>query len=296
MLTVAKLGAPIAPFFMDRLYLDLNLVTGKESFESVHLSNFPVCDNNLIDLELERKMEAAQTISSLVLSLRAKQKIKVRQPLQKIMIPTSNVSEKEAILAVSDLIKSEVNVKEIQVLGDASDILVKQIKPNFKVLGPRFGSDMKAIAQKIQNFDSNDIKNIEEKGKLDVEIHGKIIILELSDVEITSRDIEGWLVASSGRLTVALDVTLTEELKQEGIARELVNRIQNLRKESGFELTDRIAVQFQKDEHIINAINNNLEYLKTETLTDELEILDDLKNGMEIAFDDVNTKLIIQKI
>ena len=296
MLTVAKLGAPIAPFFMDRLYLDLNLVTGKESFESVHLSNFPVCDNNLIDLELERKMEAAQTISSLVLSLRAKQKIKVRQPLQKIMIPTSNVSEKEAILAVSDLIKSEVNVKEIQVLGDASDILVKQIKPNFKVLGPRFGSDMKAIAQKIQNFDSNDIKNIEEKGKLDVEIHGKIIILELSDVEITSRDIEGWLVASSGRLTVALDVTLTEDLKQEGIARELVNRIQNLRKESGFELTDRIAVQFQKDEHIINAINNNLEYLKTETLTDELEILDDLKNGMEIAFDDVNTKLIIQKI
>lgn len=296
MLTVAKLGAPIAPFFMDRLYLDLNLVTGKESFESVHLSNFPVCDNNLIDLVLERKMEAAQTISSLVLSLRAKQKIKVRQPLQKIMIPTSNVSEKEAILAVSDLIKSEVNVKEIQVLGDASDILVKQIKPNFKVLGPRFGSDMKAIAQKIQNFDSNDIKNIEEKGKLDVEIHGKIIILELSDVEITSRDIEGWLVASSGRLTVALDVTLTEDLKQEGIARELVNRIQNLRKESGFELTDRIAVQFQKDEHIINAINNNLEYLKTETLTDELEILDDLKNGMEIAFDDVNTKLIIQKI
>ena len=296
MLTVAKLGAPIAPFFMDRLYLDLNLVTGKESFESVHLSNFPVCDNNLIDLELERKMEAAQTISSLVLSLRAKQKIKVRQPLQKIMIPTSNVSEKEAILAVSDLIKSEVNVKEIQVLGDASDILVKQIKPNFKVLGPRFGSDMKAIAQKIQNFDSSDIKNIEEKGKLDVEIHGKIIILELSDVEITSRDIEGWLVASSGRLTVALDVTLTEDLKQEGIARELVNRIQNLRKESGFELTDRIAVQFQKDEHIINAINNNLEYLKTETLTDELEILDDLKNGMEIAFDDVNTKLIIQKI
>ena len=296
MLTVAKLGAPIAPFFMDRLYLDLNSVTGKESFESVHLSNFPVCDNNLIDLELERKMEAAQTISSLVLSLRAKQKIKVRQPLQKIMIPTSNVSEKEAILAVSDLIKSEVNVKEVQVLGDASDILVKQIKPNFKVLGPRFGSDMKAIAQKIQNFDSNDIKNIEEKGKLDVEIHGKIIILELSDVEITSRDIEGWLVASSGRLTVALDVTLTEDLKQEGIARELVNRIQNLRKESGFELTDRIAVQFQKDEHIINAINNNLEYLKTETLTDELEILDDLKNGMEIAFDDVNTKLIIQKI
>ena len=296
MLTIAKLGAPIAPFFMDRLYLDLNSVTDKEAYESVHLSNFPKWDNSLIDLELEHKMEAAQTISSLVLSLRAKQKIKVRQPLQKIMIPTSNVAEKEAIHAVSDLIKSEVNVKEVQVLGDASDILVKQIKPNFKVLGPRFGRDMKAIAQKIQNFDSNDIRNIEENGNLNVDIHGKIINLELSDVEITSRDIEGWLVASSGKLTVALDVTLTDDLKQEGIARELVNRIQNLRKDSGFELTDRIAVQFQKDKHIINAINNNLEYLKTETLTDKLEILDDLKSGMEITFDDVNTKLIIQKI
>ena len=296
MLTIAKLGAPIAPFFMDRLYLDLNSVTDKEAYESVHLSNFPKWDNSLIDLELEHKMEAAQTISSLVLSLRAKQKIKVRQPLQKIMIPTSNVAEKEAIHAVSDLIKSEVNVKEVQVLGDASGILVKQIKPNFKVLGPRFGRDMKAIAQKIQNFDSNDIRNIEENGNLNVDIHGKIINLELSDVEITSRDIEGWLVASSGKLTVALDVTLTDDLKQEGIARELVNRIQNLRKDSGFELTDRIAVQFQKDKHIINAINNNLEYLKTETLTDKLEILDDLKSGMEITFDDVNTKLIIQKI
>ncbi|MCB0463669.1 MAG: isoleucine--tRNA ligase [Flavobacteriaceae bacterium] len=296
MVTIAKLGAPIAPFFMEKLYLDLNSVTKKETFESVHLAEFPKYDASFVDKSLERKMEAAQTISSLVLSLRAKEKIKVRQPLQKIMIPIHNESQKQEILAVADLIKSEVNVKEIEVLEDASDILVKQIKPNFKVLGPRFGKDMKAVAQTVNNFTAEDIKKFEQNGILDVVINGKNITLEKSDVEITSQDIEGWLVASSGALTVALDVTLTDDLKKEGIARELVNRIQNLRKDSGFELTDRIAVHFQKDEQIINAINKNLEYIKTETLTDELEILDDLNNGIEIAFDDVNTKLFIQKI
>ena len=296
MVTIAKLGAPIAPFFMDKLYLDLNSVTKKEAFESVHLAEFPKFNASFVDKSLESKMEAAQTISSLVLSLRAKEKIKVRQPLQKIMIPIDSKAQKEEILAVADLIKSEVNVKEVEVLEDASDILVKQIKPNFKVLGPRFGKDMKAVAQMVNNFTAEDIKNIEQNGILDLEINGKIITLEKSDVEITSQDIEGWLVASSGSLTVALDVTLTEDLKKEGIARELVNRIQNLRKDSGFELTDRIAVQFQKDEQIINAINKNLEYIKTETLTDELEILESLNNGIEIAFDDVNTKLFIQKI
>jgi isoleucyl-tRNA synthetase len=296
MVTIAKLGAPIAPFFMDKLYLDLNSVTKKENFESVHLAEFPKFDESFVDKSLERKMEAAQTISSLVLSLRAKEKIKVRQPLQKIMVPISSETQKNEILAVANLIKSEVNVKEIEVLEDASDILVKQIKPNFKVLGPRFGKDMKAVAQVVNNFTADDIKNIEQNGIFDVEINGKIVTLEKSDVEITSQDIEGWLVASSGVLTVALDVTLTDDLKKEGIARELVNRIQNLRKDSGFELTDRIAVHFKKDEQIINAINKNLEYIKTETLTDELEILDDLNNGIDIAFDDVNTKLFIQKI
>lgn len=294
--TIAKLGAPIAPFFMDRLYLDLNSVSKKDAFESVHLADFPKFDASYVDKSLERKMESAQTISSLVLSLRAKEKIKVRQPLQKIMIPIDTAEQKAEILAVQDLIKSEVNVKSVEVLEDASDILVKQIKPNFKVLGPRFGQDMKAVSQLINGFQAEDIKKIEQNGSLDVEVNGKSIILELSDVEITSKDIEGWLVASSGALTVALDVTLTEDLKKEGIARELVNRIQNLRKDSGFELTDRIAVQLQKDEHIINAVHTNLEYIKTETLTEELEILDDLNNGIEIAFDDVSTKLYIKKI
>jgi isoleucyl-tRNA synthetase len=296
MITVAKLGAPIAPFFMDKLYLDLNSVTKKEMFESVHLANFPVFDASFVDKSLERKMEAAQTISSLVLSLRAKEKIKVRQPLQRIMIPMDSETQKQEILAVADLIKHEVNVKSIEVLEDATDILIKQIKPNFKVLGPRFGQDMKAIAQVIGNFKAEDIKKFEQSGILDVEVNGKSITLELSDVEITSQDIEGWLVASYGSLTVALDVTLTDDLRKEGIARELVNRIQNLRKDSGYELTDRIVVQFQKDEQIINAISKNLEYIKSETLTDELQILENLNDGIEIAFDDVNTKLFIQKI
>lgn len=295
MIAIAKLGAPIAPFYMDKLYLDLNSVTKKESFESVHLSDFPVADTALIDKDLERKMEAAQTISSLVLSLRAKEMIKVRQPLQKIMIPVFNESQKDEIMAVADLIKSEVNVKQIEVLEDASDILVKQIKPNFKVLGPRFGQDMKAVAQAIGGFTAEDIKEIEQNGTFDMEVNGKSITLELSDVEITSQDIEGWLVATSGALTVALDVTITDELRNEGIARELVNRIQNLRKDSGYELTDRIVVHFQKEEHIINAINNNLDYIKTETLTEELKILEHLNDGIEIAFEDVNTKLFIKK-
>lgn len=295
MVTIAKLGAPIAPFFMDRLYLDLNAVTQKEAFESVHLAHFPKYDASFVDKSLERKMEAAQTISSLVLSLRAKEKIKVRQPLQKIMIPISSAQQKEEILAVSNLIKHEVNVKEIELLEDASDILVKQIKPNFKVLGPRFGKDMKAIAGKVMNFTSEDINKIEQNGSFDVEINGKNITLERDDVEITSQDIEGWLVANEGSLTVALDVTISDELRKEGIARELVNRIQNLRKDSGFEVTDRIDVKLQRDEQVKQAVDSNIEYIKTETLTEELEIIDQINNGIEIAFDDVNTKLFITK-
>jgi len=295
MLTIAKLGAPIAPFFMDRLYKDLTQTTQQETFESVHLAKFPQVNEVYIDKSLERKMENAQTISSLVLSLRAKEKIKVRQPLQKIMIPIDNSSQKEEILAISDLIKHEVNVKEIELLEDASDILVKQIKPNFKTLGPRFGKDMKLIASEIRNFNSEDIKNIEQKGTLDVDCNGKIITLELGDVEISSQDIEGWLVANEGALTVALDVTINEDLRKEGIARELVNRIQNLRKDSGFDVTDRIDVTLQSDDQIVSAISTNIEYIKTETLTEELQIIDNINNGIEIEFDNIKTKLFIQK-
>ncbi len=296
MLNIAKLSAPIAPFFMEQLYLDLNSVTQKESFESVHLSNFPLCNNSQVDKNLERKMENAQEITSLVLSLRAKEKIKVRQPLQKIMIPVSNETQRSEIQAVSDLIKSEVNIKEIQVLEDASDILIKQIKPNFKVLGPRFGRHMKAVSQAINNFGSADIKKFEQNQAFDIEINGEIITLQLSDVEITSKDIEGWLVATSGPLTVALDITITDDLKEEGTARELVNRIQNLRKDSGLELTDRIVVSLLSNKHIVNAVNSNIDYIKTETLSDEVCILNDLDKGIDVEFDEINTKLFIEKI
>jgi isoleucyl-tRNA synthetase len=293
--TIAKLGAPIAPFFMDKLYKDLNKATNKEAFESIHLADFPKYDASYVDKVLERKMENAQTISSLVLSLRAKEKIKVRQPLQKIMIPIDSKEQKDEITAVSDLIKHEVNVKEVELLEDASDILVKNIKPNFKVLGPRFGKDMKLIANAVAAFSSEDIKKIEQSGSLDVEINGKNVTLCLEDVEITSQDIEGWLVANEGALTVALDVSITDDLRNEGIARELVNRIQNLRKDSGFEVTDRIDVLLQTDNNIVNAVKTNMDYIKAETLTDELEIKEELKNGIKIAFDDVNTRLFIKK-
>ncbi|MDB9781698.1 isoleucine--tRNA ligase [Winogradskyella sp.] len=293
--TIAKLGAPIAPFFMDRLYLDLNAVTKKETFESVHLAEFPKVDTSVIDKVLERKMESAQTICSLVLSLRAKEKIKVRQPLQKIMIPVDNQQQKEEIEAVADLIKHEVNIKEIELLQDASDILVKQIKPNFKTLGPKFGKDMKLIANVVREFSAVDIKNIEQNGNIDVEINGKNITLGVEDVEITSQDIEGWLVANEGALTVALDVTINDELRKEGIARELVNRIQNLRKDSGFEVTDRIDVQLQSNPQIAEAVASNEAYIKSETLTEDLKIMDTVNNGIEIVFDEVNTKLFIKK-
>lgn len=296
MVTIAKLGAPIAPFFMDRLYLDLNAVTQKEKFESIHLSQFPTFDVSYVDKALERKMENAQTISSLVLSLRAKEKIKVRQPLQKIMIPVENTQQKEEILAVSTLIQHEVNIKEIELLEDASDILVKQIKPNFKTLGPKFGKDMKLIANAIRNFTKEDIATVEKEGKIPVEIDGKIINLELADVEISSKDIEGWLVANEGSITVALDVTITEDLRKEGVARELINRIQNTRKDSGLEVTDRIKLTVLRFEGLEESINNNKAYIMSETLTSELVFVNQLTDGTEIEFDTIKSKILINKM
>ena len=296
MLTVAKLGSPVAPFFMDRLYKDLIKATGKESFESVHIAEFPKYNADLVDKSLERKMENAQTISSLVLSLRAKEKIKVRQPLQKIMIPVLDATQKEEILAVADLIKSEVNVKEIELLDDASGILVKQIKPNFKALGPKFGKDMKLIANKIQGFTQDDIIKIEKEGEISVEINDKLITLGTADVEISSKDIEGWLVANAEGLTVALDVTINDELRKEGVARELVNRIQNARKDTGLEVTDKIKLTILQADDLRESVLANENYIKAETLTNELVFVDDLKNGTEIEFDAIKSRMLIEKI
>ena len=295
LLTTAKLMAPIAPFFAEQLYKDLDKVTQKEGVESVHLALFPEHQAAMVNKELEQKMEIAQKISSLVLSIRQKEKIKVRQPLSKVMIPVLNATQRSTILAVSDLIKSEVNVKEIELLDDASGILVKNIKPNFKVLGPKYGKEMKAISNAIQGLDQGDIQKIEQEGEISLQLENKSIKLQLSDVEITSQDIEGWLVASAGPLTVALDITIDEALKDEGIARELVNRIQNLRKESGLEVTDKIELKILKDGNVEKAIARNEAYLKSETLTAILNLEEHLEEGTEVTFDDVQTKLFIQK-
>jgi isoleucyl-tRNA synthetase len=295
LLNVAKLSAPIAPFFMDKLYRDLTQTTHSENFDSVHLAKFPEFVEKYVDKSLESKMLKAQTVSSLVLSLRKKEMIKVRQPLQKVMIPILDASQKAEIEAVSDLIKAEVNVKEILLLDDASGVLVKQIKPNFKALGPRFGKDMGLIAKEIQNFTSEKIDEIERQGQLSINIGEKSINLTLEDVEISSQDIPGWLVASANGITVALDITITEDLRKEGIARELVNRIQNIRKDSGLEVTDKIKVQLQNNGILEDAIMSNEDYIKSETLTESLVFVDEIINGTEIEFDDIKTTILISK-
>ena len=295
LVTVAKLSAPIAPFFMDKLYRDLTQATGSESFESVHLAKFPVSVENFVDKSLESKMLKAQTVSSLVLSLRKKEMIKVRQPLQKVMIPVLDDNQRAEIEAVSDLIMAEVNVKEIELLDDASGVLVKQIKPNFKTLGPRFGKDMGLISKEIQNFSQEQIAKLERDSELVIDIAGKSITLSLDDVEISSQDIEGWLVANSNGITVALDITISEELRKEGIARELVNRIQNIRKDSGFEVTDKIIVKMEKNPQLEEAVLANSAYIKSETLTETLIFEEKIENGIEIEFDDIKTRILISK-
>ncbi|EAP87587.1 isoleucine--tRNA ligase [Croceibacter atlanticus] len=295
LLTVSKLGAPVSPFFMDKLYRDLIMASNKEPFESVHLAEFPIADETVIDKSLESKMKKAQIVSSLVLSLRRKEQIRVRQPLQRIMIPVLNDQQRSEILAVADLIKTEVNVKTIELLDDASDILVKQIKPNFKVLGPRFGKDMRFVASAISEMNAKEITKIEQEGEISIDVNGNLTKLTLEDVEITSQDIEGWLVANNSGITVALDVTISEDLRKEGIAREFVNRIQNLRKDSGYEVSDTIAIKIQKDGKIETAVTDNMEYIKNETLATSLDLVEELDNGTVVEFDDVTTKLFIDK-
>ncbi len=295
LLTISKLGAPIAPFYMDKLYRDLTQATKSENFDSVHLAEFPKYVENFVDKSLESKMQKAQTISSLVLSLRKKEMIKVRQPLQKVMIPVLDKNQRAEIEAISDLVKAEVNVKEIEILDDASGILVKQIKPNFKTLGPRFGKDMGLISKQIQALTPEQINQLDTLGMLNIEISGNTITLSQADVEISSQDIEGWLVANANGITVALDITISPELKEEGIARELVNRIQNIRKDSGFEVTDKIKVHLQKNAELEKAVTANATYIKSETLTEMLVFEDAIQNGIDIEFDDIKTRILITK-
>jgi isoleucyl-tRNA synthetase len=288
--------APIAPFYADRLYQDLDRTTSKENISSVHLAYFPKVDLGAIDKNLELKMQRAQRIVSLVLSIRKKEKIKVRQPLQRVLIPVMEPKERKEVEAVSDLIAAEVNVKEVEILDDASSILVKEIKPNFKTLGPRFGKDMRFVAQAIADFDTNQIAMIEKTGSIEININGKNTILDTSEVVIRSKDIAGWTVASEQGVTVALDMTLTESLTLEGIARELVNRIQNLRKDKGFDVTDRIDVKIQHNDALEKAILANEAYIKVEILANNIDIINDLTSSDALAFDDIQTQVRITKI
>ncbi|RKS96855.1 isoleucine--tRNA ligase [Chryseobacterium defluvii] len=290
---VAKLSAPIAPFFMDQLYQDLNKVTGKEKCESVHLTDFPVADESLIDQDLVEKTHLAQNITSMVFSLRKKENVKVRQPLQKVLVPVLDSKTEEQILAVAELIKQEVNVKELQLINaeEASHLIVKQIKPNFKALGPKLGKDMKVVGNEIAGFSAEQITTLEKEGKIDIQGYE----ITLDDVEISTKDIPGWTVTSDGKTTVALDLTLTEELKSEGIAREFINRIQNLRKDKDFDLTDRIRISIEENSPFLEDIRKNEEYISSEVLSNKIEVVSSLLNFNEIEIDNVNFKINIEK-
>ncbi|MFO7979048.1 MAG: isoleucine--tRNA ligase [Bacteroidales bacterium] len=295
---IAMLSAPIAPFFSDQLFNDLNRVSQKHQSISVHLTDFPACDEPLIDPELEQRMQLAQRISSMVLALRKKVNIRVRQPLQKIMVPVLDESFRHHLQGVEQLILSEVNVKELEYLDDTG-VLVKKIKPNFKTLGPRYGKMMKQIAAAIGAFGQDQIAQLENEQQMTLSLDGQQIEITLNDVEILSEDIPGWLVANEGNLTVALDVTISEQLRQEGIARELINRIQNLRKEMGLEVTDQIEVFVEKQDTITEAVLNNNEYICSETLATRLiysnSIDDSRKTAVELT-DDIQTHVLIEKM
>jgi isoleucyl-tRNA synthetase len=287
LLNVSKLSAPIAPFFMDKLYQDLTKNVLINNVESVHLDLFPKVNLSLIDKKLEEKIKYAQRISSLTLSLRAKEKIKVRQPLNKIMIPVNSNEQKKQISSVSELIKREVNVKKIEFIEGHSDLLIKKVKPKFKNLGPRFGAQMKEITSIVENLTLEQIQNLE--------INKKNVTFDVADFEIFSNDIEGWLVVHEGNITVALDITIDEDLIDEGISRELISRIQNIRKASGFEVTDRIKIVMLYDDRIARAVDKNIDYMKSETLANSIELKKDLDNGTEVDFDKIKIKIFITK-
>ena len=296
LIDICRLSAPISPFFTDKMYLDLTRNIDQDFKESIHLENFPESDISKIDRKLEEKIKYAQIISSLTLSLRAKEKIKVRQPLNRILIPVNGDEEKNIINSVSQEIKREVNVKNIEYIEGESDLLVKSIKPNFKKLGPQYGKHMKEISAQTGLLDNSKISELEKTGKIDLFINKKSITFDISDFDISSKDIEGWLVANEANITVALDITIDQELMDEGIAREIVSKIQNLRKSNNFEVTDRIKLGFTGDSKIKKAINNNIEYIKTETLSNSVDFDIETIGGHEILFDKLKTKIFITKV
>ena len=293
--TVAKLMAPIAPFYADMLYSDLIAATGRDNVVSVHLAKFPEYKEEMIDKGLEVRMQMAQDVTSMVLALRRKVNIKVRQPLQCIMIPVVDEEQRAHIEAVKALIMNEVNVKEIQFVDGAAGVLVKKVKCDFKKLGPKFGKQMKAVAAAVAEMSQEAIAELEKKGSYTFNLDGAEAVIETADVEIFSEDIPGWLVANEGKLTVALEVTVTEELRREGIARELVNRIQNIRKSSGFEITDKIKITLSKNPQTDDAVNEYNDYIRNQVLGTSLTLADNVENGTELNFDDFSLYVSVVK-
>jgi len=293
--TVAKLMSPIAPFYADKLYMDLIAATGRDNVVSVHLAKFPVCNTEMIDKELEARMQMAQDVTSMVLALRRKVNIKVRQPLQCIMIPVADEEQRAHIEAVKALIMSEVNVKEIKFVDGAAGVLVKKVKCDFKKMGPKFGKQMKAVATAVAELSQEAIAELEKNGSYTLQLDGADVVVETADVEIFSEDIPGWLVANEGKLTVALDVTITDELRREGVARELVNRIQNLRKSSGLEITDKIKITLSKNQQTDDAVNEYKDYICNQVLGTSLTLVNEVENGTELNFDDFSLYVSVVK-
>ena len=283
----------IAPFFSDRLFIDLNNVTGKEQALSVHLADFPEYNQGLVDKDLEERMGLAQDISSLILSLRKKVGINVRQPLGKALIPVLDKTFKARVEKIKDLILSETNIKDIEYITDTSGIISKKIKPNFKALGSKVGKDMKIVAEALNTLTQQEISRFENEGK--IELRGTSYQILVEDVEILAEDVPGWQVANLGTLTVALDITITDDLKQEGISRELVNRIQNMRKDQGFEVTDKIRVQVKDHPYISEALKNNLSYICAEILAESFELVNELNEGEVVSIDEHNLMILINK-
>jgi isoleucyl-tRNA synthetase len=291
--TVAKLASPIAPFYMDKLYRDLNSITGKENFESIHLSTFPEVNESFIDKLLEERMEMAQSISSMILSLRRKVSLKVRQPLQKIMMPIISDSFVKQIEKVKQIIMIETNIKDIEFLSEDSDILVKKIKANFKTLGPKYGKIMKLVADAIIKMSQKEISDLEKNGAITININGETLNIGIEDVEIISEDIPGWLVTNEGKLTVALDINVTPELIKEGIAREFVNRIQNIRKDSGFDVTDKINIYIQSHDDLNTAINDYKDYICLQTLGNSIKIVEKMEQNNSVVVEVNNSKTVL---
>ena len=293
--TVAKLMSPIAPFYADKLYMDLVTATGRDNVVSVHLAKFPEYKEEMIDKELEVRMQMAQDVTSMVLALRRKVNIKVRQPLQCIMIPVVDEEQRAHIEAVKALIMSEVNVKDIKFVDGAAGVLVKKVKCDFKKMGPKFGKQMKAVAAAVAEMSQEAIAELEKNGSYTLQLDGTDVLVEATDVEIFSEDIPGWLVVNEGKLTVALDVTVTEELRREGIARELVNRIQNIRKSSGLEITDKIKITLSKNQQTDDAVNEYKDYICNQVLGTSLTLTDEVENGTELNFDDFSLYVSVVK-